>query len=89
MEPLSTMEQAVSQIQLEPLTIRSQIASRVHEDAPTPIDVNHRGSPKEFSGGILRCSDVGVGFRSNDGNDDDSDRSRVLADGFERGTRSA
>ena len=47
---MTTMEQAVLQIQQELLTIRAQIASRVHEDAPSPIDVNHRGSPKEFSG---------------------------------------
>ena len=37
-----TMEQAVSQTQRELLTIRAQIASRVHEDAPSPIDVNHQ-----------------------------------------------
>ena len=61
------MVQAVSQIHREFFTIRAQIASRVHEDAPSPIDVNHRGSPKDFSdkeedfqqwarktGGILR-----------------------------------
>ena len=47
---MTTTEQAVSQIQRELLTIRAQIASRVHEDAPSSIDVNHRGSPKEFSG---------------------------------------
>ena len=47
---MTTMEQAVSQNQREILTIRAQIASRVHEDAPSPTDVNHRGSPKEFSG---------------------------------------
>ena len=47
---MTTMEQAVSQIQRELLTIRAQIDSRVREDAPSPIDVNHRGSPKEFSG---------------------------------------
>ena len=32
---------AVSQIQRELLTIRAQIASRFHEDAPSPVDVNH------------------------------------------------
>ena len=47
---MTTMEQAVSQIQQELLTIRPQIAPPVHEDAPSPMDVNHRGSPKEFSG---------------------------------------
>ena len=47
---MTTMEQAVLQIQQELLMIRAQIASRVHEDAPSPIDVNHWRSPKTFSG---------------------------------------
>ena len=64
---MTTMEQAVYQIQHDILTIRAQIASRghvsvavhaadnlttaqAHEDAPSSIDVNSRGSPKEFSG---------------------------------------
>ena len=38
-------------------------------------------------GGILRWSDHGV--RDDDGNHDDIDRSRVLADGFECGQRRA
>ena len=122
---MTTMEQVVSQMQQELLTIRAQIAPRVqmseavhaadiltaaqaHEDAPNLIDVNSQGRPKVFSGkeedfqpwakkigGILRWSDQGVrddvvvGCRQDDGNHDDSDRSRVLADGFERGSRSA
>ena len=47
---MTTVKQAALQIQRELLKIRAQIASRVHEDAPSPIDVNHQGSPKEFSG---------------------------------------
>ena len=73
---MTTMEQAVSHIQRELLMIRAQIASRVHEDAPSPIDVNHR-------------DDAGVGFGSTDGSHNDSDRSWVLADGFERGSKGA
>ena len=46
----TTLEQAVSQIQQELLAIRAQLASRVHEDIPNPIDVNSHGRPKEFSG---------------------------------------
>ena len=45
----TTLEQAVSQIQQELLAIRAQLASRVHEDIPNPIDVNSQGRPKEFS----------------------------------------
>ena len=59
---MTTMEQAVSQIQRELFTIRAQIASRVHEDAPSSIDVNH-------------WDDAGVGFGSTDGNHNDNDRS--------------
>ena len=64
---MTTMEQAVSQIQQELLTIRAQIASRgqmseaareidnlaaaqAQKDAPSLIDVNGFGRPKEFSG---------------------------------------
>ena len=49
----------------------------------------------EEDGSILRwCDqgvgdDVGVGRCAGDGDDDDSDRTRVLADGCERGQRSA
>ena len=59
---MTTMEQAVSQIQRELFTIRAQIASRVHEDAPSPIGVNHR-------------DDAGVGFGSTNGSHNDDDRS--------------
>ena len=45
----TTLEQAVSQIQQKLLAIRAQLASRVHEDTPNPIDVNSQGRPKEFS----------------------------------------
>ena len=46
----TTLEQAVSQIQQELLAIRAQLASRVHEDTPNPIDVNSQGCPNQFSG---------------------------------------
>ena len=46
----TTLEQAVSQIQQELLAVRGQVASRVHEDTPNPIDVNSQGCRKEFSG---------------------------------------
>ena len=51
----TTLEQAVSQIQQEILAIRAQLASRVHEDTPKPIDVNSQGCPKEFSGKEEDC----------------------------------
>ena len=64
---MTTMEQAVTQIQQALLTIRAQTASRVRiseavrpvdnlataqaqQDAPSLIDVNGLGRPKEFSG---------------------------------------
>ena len=72
---MTTMEQAVSQIQREFFTIRAQIASRVHEDAPSPIDVNHR-------------DDAGVGFGSTDGNHNDNDLEFLPTDSNEgRGVR--
>ena len=122
---MTTMEQVVSQMQQELLTIRAQIAPRVqmseavhaadiltaaqaHEDAPNLIDVNSQGRPKVFSGkeedfqpwakkmeaffaGVIKESEMMLWWAADKTMEitTDSDRSRVLADEFERGSRSA
>ena len=110
---MTTLEQAVSQIQQELLTIRVQVVSRVqmsesvqatdnlttqsHEDAHTKasscINTNAVGRLNEFSrkeeDSQHRSEDIKAFFgRLDDGNHDNSDRSRVLADGVEWRSRS-